>query len=177
MKIIGVVGETAVCRRLTTTLQDQYGIRTIDVTDTAREYAAEEARPDPPQQISAPTGSHAPAKRLAQHGPEYFVEQVVRVIEEDHGDWPVICLTTPMSGAMVQALRAQFGSDLIVVAVQQKEEETAVSPSTNAPTPTPPRAAELADVHFTLIGGAANLKAQIERLLIPRLPHKEMNKP
>ncbi len=174
--MIGVVGETAVCRRFTTMLRTRYGIPTLAVAETAYAFAAEEARPDPPRQIPAPTGHHAPEKRLVQHGPEYFVRQVVAWLEKSAGDWPVICLPEPMTPSMIQTLRAQFGAYLIVVAVAG-DGETAVS----APSLPAGSLADRADVHISLRDEKDDVvQAQIEKRLIPRLPtlpSKEVSNP
>jgi len=162
--IVGVLGDTAVCQQLTDTLHADYGVSTFSLPDVAREYAAEEARPDPPEQIAAPTGYHAPEKRMAQYGPEYFVSQVLADIEEREDDGQVICLSDPLTPVMVGALREQFGSELTVVYAHRQEGETAVQFN------------QLADVEIAVRPSAPDLKAQIEQRLLPRLPLKEMNK-
>ena len=162
--IVGVLGDTAVCQQLTDTLHADYGVSTFSLPDAAREYAAEEARPDPPQQIAAPTGYHAPEKRMAQYGPEYFISQVLADIEQREGEGQVICLSDPLTPVMVGALREQFGSDLTVVYAHPKEGKTAV------------QFHQLADVEIAARDSAPDLKAQIEQRLLPRLPLKEMNR-
>ena len=166
--IIGVMGEADACHRLTTELRTHYDIPTFALAETAQEYVAEEARPDPPRRILAPTGYHAPEKRLAQYGPEHFAQQVIADMQKRQNDWPVICLADSMEPSLVMALREQFGSELIVVWAY--EGETAVPPDSH-----PCLAPKIADIQIAVNNAAESVKAQIEQRLIPRLPKKELN--
>lgn len=166
--IIGVMGEADAGHRLTAELRAHYDIPTFALAETAREYVAEEARPDPPQQILAPTGYHAPEKRLAQYGPEHFAQQVIADMNKRQDDWPVICLTDPLTPALAMALREQFGAELIVVWAY--EGETAVPPDSHL-RPAP----KIADIQIAVNDVDESLTAQIEQRLIPRLPKKELN--
>ncbi len=156
--VIGLVGETAVVEQLSDRLQHNFNLPTMELSENAREFADLEQQPDPPFRLDAPTGHLAEEKRLAQHGSDHFMRQVLASIAHEDIPGPVIVLRGTLRADEVTTLREQLGDELIVVRAVEAEGRAADTP-----------VAHLADLTFAVASGA-RLDEQIRRELLPILP-------
>jgi hypothetical protein len=109
----------------------------------------------------------AEEKRLAEHGVDHFMRQVIESIEESaeepEGAASVLVLSGALPADVVVTLRERFGEAFIILRAAEGEGvATAVSPST---TTTPP-----ADLTFNMAASQARLDEQIRQDLLPFLP-------
>lgn len=166
MRIIAIIGPTIEHERtLAERLFAEADIPAMGLGEAAHAYDAEEQSvsrsPSPLVPIAVPADYDFAEKRVAQHGPEHFMRQVIESLEHGAAPQQTVAITGLRTAADARLLKEHFGDDLTLVylAPESGDAECRLQPADQKVL------RDLADITARSDGGPSESEATYQKLV------------